>query len=160
MQYSFQKRLRFSTKKFGVKGKNMLLEGDQFLSRLTLMFDKSRTKGHVQITMKRYDGKTKPIPRPDLATNAGKGKNAPGKGQKNYKHGHAPDQKNRLDSTTHENAGEYMCLIRAVLKNEKISCIVHARDINKFQLAYCSLLKSNMDGLKRQKKQKNKKAMQ
>ena len=35
---------------------------------------------------------------------------------------------------------------------------VHAKDVNKFQLAYCNLLKSNMDGLKRQKKVKAKKA--
>ena len=37
---------------------------------------------------------------------------------------------------------------------------VHQRDVNKFQLAYCNLLKSNMDGLKRQKKTKLKKATQ
>merc|ERR1711860_377680 len=80
-------------------GKMVLLEGDQFLSRLTLMFDKARSKGHVQLTMKRYDGKTKPTPRPE---------------------------------------------------NQK--------DVNRFQLAYCNLLKSNMDGLKRQKKTKTKKA--
>ena len=30
--------------------------------------------------------------------------------------------------------------------------------VNKFQMAYCNLLKSNMDGLRRQKKQKAKKA--
>ena len=36
---------------------------------------------------------------------------------------------------------------------------VHARDVNKFQLAYCNLLKSHMDGLKKQKK-KAKKNMQ
>jgi hypothetical protein len=30
----------------------------------------------------------------------------------------------------------------------------------RFQVAYCNLLKSNMDGLKRQKKQKAKKAIQ
>ena len=53
-----------------------------------------------------------------------------------------------------------MCLMRAVFKNEKISTVVHAKDVNKFQLAYCNLLKSNMDGLKRQKKQKTKKATQ
>jgi len=38
--------------------------------------------------------------------------------------------------------------------------VVHQRDVNKFQLAYCNLLKSNMDGLKRQKKTKLKKATQ
>ena len=41
----------------------MLLDGDHFISKLTLMFDKSRTNGHVQITMKRYDGRSKPIPK-------------------------------------------------------------------------------------------------
>ena len=137
----------------------MLLEGDQFLSRLTLMFDKSRTTGHVQITMKRYDGRTKPIPRTDSTNIASKGKNSPIKGPKSHKQTHSHDQKNRSDSTSHD-TGEYMCLIRAVFKNEKISCIVHARDVNKFQMAYCNLLKSNMDGLKRQKKQKTKKATQ
>lgn len=42
----------------------MLLENELFLSRLTLMFDKSRSKGHVDLNMKRYDGRTKPIPKP------------------------------------------------------------------------------------------------
>ena len=63
-------------------------------------------------------------------------------------------------SAPHPAPAEYMCLMRAVYKNEKISTIVHAKDVNKFQLAYCNLLKSNMDGLKRQKKVKTKKAMQ
>ena len=137
----------------------MLLEGDQFLSRLTLMFDKSRTKGHVKITMKRHDGKNKPVPRMASPNNKNKGKGTPLKGTKNPKQNTTHDSKNRSDSTSHD-TGEYMCLIRAVLKNEKISCIVHARDVNKYQMAYCNLLKNNMDGLKRQKKQKSKKATQ
>ena len=68
---------------------------------------------------------------------------------------------------------------RAVFKKEKISTVIHSKEVrsekigepcqaykllvlqvNKFQMAYCNLLKSNMDGLKRQKKQKAKKAMQ
>lgn len=133
----------------------MLLEGDQFLSRLTLMFDKSRTKGHVQLTMKRYDGKTKPTPRPERMTLPEKGKGQV-KGKKNV----SQEQKGRSDSSSLEHTGEYMCLIRAVCKDKKISCVVHARDLNKFQLAYSNLLKRNMDGLKKQKKQKTKKATQ
>ena len=129
----------------------MLLDGDQFISKLTLMFDKSRTKGHVQITMKRYDGRSKPIPK---TTSNKKGKGITGKGGKA-----SNDPKTRSESTSYE-SGEYMCLIRAVCKNEKISCVVHARDVNRFQITYCNLLKSNMDGLKRQKKQKTKKATQ
>ena len=29
------------------------------------MFDKARTKGHVQLTMKKHDGKKKNTPKPD-----------------------------------------------------------------------------------------------
>ena len=131
----------------------MLLDGDHFISKLTLMFDKSRTNGHVQITMKRYDGRSKPIPKSNSKKSC-KGKEAQEKGSKSSK-----DQKSKSDSTSNE-SGEYMCLIRAVCRKEKISCVVHARDVNRFQITYCNLLKSNMDGLKRQKKQKTKKATQ
>ena len=131
----------------------MLLDGDHFISKLTLMFDKSRTNGHVQITMKRYDGRSKPIPKSNSKKNC-KGKKVHEKGSKSTN-----DLKSKSDSTSNE-SGEYMCLIRAVCKKEKISCVVHARDVNRFQITYCNLLKSNMDGLKRQKKQKTKKATQ
>lgn len=134
----------------------MRLEGDQFLSRLTLMFDQSRTKGHVQLTMKRYDGRTKPTPRAEPVTTKQKGK-----GQTKGKKTIAPEHKNsRSDSSSQEHSGEYMCLIRAVCRDKKISCVVHPKDLNKFQLAYSNLLKNNIDGLKRQKKQKSKKATQ
>ena len=101
------------------------------------MFDKARAKGHVDLTMKRYDGKTKPTPR----------------------QGKAPEKakKGRSESTSEP---EMMCLIRARLGNEKISSVVHAKEVNKFQLAYCNLLKNHMDGLKKQKKAKLKKAAQ
>lgn len=33
---------------------------------------------------------------------------------------------------------------------------IHQKDVNKFQLAYCNLLKGNLDGLKKLKKTKNK----
>ena len=131
----------------------MLLDGDHFISKLTLMFDKSRTNGHVQITMKRYDGRSKPIPKSN-SKKSSKGKEVREKGSKS-----SNDPKSKSNSTSSE-SGEYMCLIRAVCRKEKISCVVHARDVNKFQITYCNLLKSNMDGLKRQKKQKMKKATQ
>ncbi|KAH3844302.1 signal recognition particle 14 kDa protein-like [Dreissena polymorpha] len=41
----------------------VLLENDTFLTELTKMFQKSRTSGSVSLTMKRYDGHTKPKPR-------------------------------------------------------------------------------------------------
>jgi len=117
-----------------------LLENDLFLSKLTLMFDKSRSKGHVSICMKRYDGRTKPIPKPRPAKK---------KGVKQL------NPKIPPAAAPHPEPSEYMCLVRAVFKNEKISTVIHSKE-----LAYCNLLKSNMDGLKRQKKQKTKKATQ
>ena len=131
----------------------MLLDGDHFISKLTLMFDKSRTNGHVQITMKRYDGRSKPIPKSNSK------KSSKGKKNREKESKSSNDQKSKSNSTSNE-SGEYMCLIRAVCRKEKISCVVHARDVNRFQITYCNLLKSNMDGLKRQKKQKTKKATQ
>ena len=125
----------------------MLLDGDHFISALTLMFHNSRTKGHVQLTMKRYDGRTKPTPRAATTKVSVKGKNLKGKKQTTQVQ---PEQKNRQDSSSNDHSsGEYMCLVRAVSKEKKISCVVHARDVNKFQLAYCNLLKNNIDGLKR-----------
>ena len=113
--------------------------------------------------MKRYDGRTKPIPKPRPVV---KGKKA----KKLVRHWYIlipvfsyiilQNPKIPPASEPHPAPSEYMCLVRAVYKSEKISTIVHAKDVNKFQLAYCNLLKSNMDGLKRQKKQKTKKAMQ
>jgi len=119
------------------------LEGDQFISRLTLMFDKARTKGHVQLTMKKYDGKTKPTPKPDK--------------RKTTKKGKVTKPSSEPTPTVDP---DFMCLIRANYRAEKISTVVHQRDVNKFQLVYCNLLKSNIDGLKRQKKAKLKKATQ
>nr|ADD38906.1 Signal recognition particle 14 kDa protein [Lepeophtheirus salmonis] len=121
----------------------VLLDNDMFLSRLTLMFDKSRTKGHVALCMKRYDGRTKPHPRLVVAPKAASKKKS---------------KKPVVELPVVTNPDEYMCLIRATCKNEKISSIVHSKDINKFQTAYCSLLKSHMDGLKRRKKVKPNKA--
>ena len=99
--------------------------------------------------MKRYDGRTKPIPKPRKVPTKKKGQQA--------KQG-----KSKIPpaSEPHPEPSEYMCLVRAVFKSEKISTVIHSKEINKFQLAYCNLLKSNMDGLKRQKKQKAKKATQ
>uniref|UniRef100_A0A1B6KZI9 Signal recognition particle 14 kDa protein n=1 Tax=Graphocephala atropunctata TaxID=36148 RepID=A0A1B6KZI9_9HEMI len=51
---------------------------------------------------------------------------------------------------------EFTCLIRAKVNNTKLATIVHTRDVNKFQLAYCNLLKGNLDGLKKLKKSKAK----
>jgi len=99
----------------------MLLENEQFLSELTKLFQKSRTHdGGISMTMKRYDGRTKPIPR-------------------NVDRQHPPQQPHQ----------EYKCLFRAVMGNKKISTVVNAKDVNKFQLAYANVFKLSMDNLKK-----------
>ncbi|CAG0878542.1 unnamed protein product [Darwinula stevensoni] len=113
----------------------VLLENEAFLSELTRLFQRTRNKGSVTITMKRYDGRTKPIPK----------KKKEGKGGK----------KGKTPMTlSPESPAEYMCLFRAKHNSQKISTVVHAKDVNKFQLAYCNVLKGNMDALKKLKKSK------
>lgn len=51
---------------------------------------------------------------------------------------------------------EHMCLVRAKFRSKKIATVIHQKDINKFQVAYSSLLKGNLDGLKKLKKPKSK----
>ncbi|KAJ8952852.1 hypothetical protein NQ314_007458 [Rhamnusium bicolor] len=51
---------------------------------------------------------------------------------------------------------EHMCLVRAKFRSQKIATVIHQRDVNKFQVAYSSLLKGNLDGLKKLKKPKTK----
>lgn len=51
---------------------------------------------------------------------------------------------------------EHLCLIRAKLRSRKIATVIHQKDVNKFQVAYSSLLKGNLDGLKKLKKPKTK----
>nr|XP_033808766.1 signal recognition particle 14 kDa protein [Geotrypetes seraphini] len=41
----------------------VLLESEQFLTELTRLFQKCRTTGSVYVTLKKYDGRTKPVPR-------------------------------------------------------------------------------------------------
>ncbi|CAH1116338.1 unnamed protein product [Phaedon cochleariae] len=51
---------------------------------------------------------------------------------------------------------EHMCLVRAKFRSSKIATVIHQKDVNKFQVAYSSLLKGNIDGLKKLKKPKAK----
>jgi len=74
--------------------------------------------------MKRYDGRTKPIPR------------------------------NTAKKDVLNGEGPRKLLVRATLKNQKISTVVPADKVGKFQDAYCKLLRNNMDGLKKEKKKK------
>jgi len=96
-----------------------LLENEQFLNELTKLFQKARQRdGGVSITMKRYDGRTKPIPR-------------------------------NADKQQQQPHHEYKCIFRATMGDKKISTVVNAKDVNKFQLAYANVFKTAMDNLKK-----------
>ncbi|XP_068107780.1 signal recognition particle 14 kDa protein [Hyperolius riggenbachi] len=108
----------------------VLLESEQFLTELTRLFQKCRTTGSVFITIKKYDGRTKPIPR-------------------GHTRGHADGSE----------PAENKCLLRATDGKKKISTVVSSKEVNKFQMAYSNLLRANMDGLKKKdKKSKTKKS--
>lgn len=51
---------------------------------------------------------------------------------------------------------EYLCLIRARSKSRKISTVVNQNEVPKFMELFGKSLKTNMDGLKKIKKTKNK----
>ncbi|XP_013780859.2 signal recognition particle 14 kDa protein-like, partial [Limulus polyphemus] len=74
----------------------VLLENETFLTELTRLFQKARHSGSVYITMKRYDGRTKPHPRSSKAL------------------ANPPPQ-----------TSEYKCLVRAHLGNKKITTVVN-----------------------------------
>ncbi|XP_046442500.1 signal recognition particle 14 kDa protein-like [Daphnia pulex] len=102
----------------------VVLENDAFLTSLTLMYQKARLHGSVRVTLKRYDGRTKPVP--------------------------------RVEATANKEEPEYSCIFRATLASKKISTIVTANALSEFQAAFSSTIRSNMDGLKKQKKSKGK----
>ena len=121
-----------------------LVSSFQFLSRLTLMFDKARTKGHVDLVMKRCeymnehratqkpnanpffadDGRTKPTPREEGAGGGPSGSKAPAQARKTRT---SSSSKSRSESTSHDGS-EYMCLIRARLNGDKISTVVSKKN--------------------------------
>ncbi|VDK59346.1 unnamed protein product [Anisakis simplex] len=100
-----------------------LLENDNFLVELAKLFQKARVGGPqaVSITLKHYDGRTKPHPKSGVSMRSPKGT-------------------------------EDLCLFRAKLGDKKISTVVHPKEVNKFQLAYAAVLKSNMDNLKKRER--------
>ncbi|XP_054927884.1 signal recognition particle 14 kDa protein isoform X1 [Dermacentor andersoni] len=83
----------------------VLLENESFLSELTKLFQKYRSSGSVYITMKRYDGRTKPKPRQE-----------------------------KLAANPIQPPAEYKCLLRAHAGPNKISTVINAKDVNRFQL--------------------------
>lgn len=113
------------------------LTNEVFMSELTLMFHNSKNEGTVTTTIKRYDGRTRPEPKPRKVKRGRKSQAIP-------------------PAVPLPVPDEYSCLIRAKSKDKKISTVVTAEDALKFQVQFCQFLRSNMDGLKKEKKPKKK----
>lgn len=103
----------------------VLLENEQFLSELTKFYEKAKTSGTVLTSMKRYDGRTKPNPRP---------------GSKR-----AAAEANTGDSI------DYKCLIRASMGSRKIRTVVNNKDMNKFQQQHSLLMRAYIELKKKEK---------
>lgn len=107
----------------------VLLENDQFMTELTRFYQKAKGAGTVVVTMKRYDGRTKPVSR-----NAKKSQPVPAEPM------------------------DYKCLIRASMGSKKLSTVISHKDLNKFQLAYSNLIRGNIELKKKGTSSKTKKA--
>eukprot|EP01114_Cavostelium_apophysatum_P015865 TRINITY_DN4409_c0_g1_i1.p1 TRINITY_DN4409_c0_g1~~TRINITY_DN4409_c0_g1_i1.p1 ORF type:complete len:113 (-),score=32.29 TRINITY_DN4409_c0_g1_i1:27-365(-) len=105
----------------------VLLENDPFLTELTKLFAKTKTKGTVFLSMKKYEGKEKS----------------------------SKEEKDKKPSKSSSETVEPACLIRATNGKMKISTLVHPKDVVSFQIAYANILKSQMDALKRKEKKKS-----
>lgn len=121
----------------------MLLESDHFLVELTKLFQQQRLKngGSLSLTMKRFDGRTKPTAKLTKKQRL-----------EQKKAGATSTSPSSTPATAHETI-EYKCLVRANYGSKKLSTVVSAKDINRFQLAYANLLKANMDTLKKKAKE-------
>ncbi|CAL4069499.1 unnamed protein product [Meganyctiphanes norvegica] len=109
------------------------LNNDIFMSEMLLMFHNARNAGEVTLTIKRYDGRTKPHPKARKLKNGKISSVEP-----------LPEPE------------EYSCLLRARDRKKKIATVVTASEVLKFQLQFAQFLRSNMDGLKKEKKVKKK----
>ncbi|KAK7086342.1 RNA-binding signal recognition particle subunit srp14 [Halocaridina rubra] len=117
-------------------GDRVHLTNEVFMSELTLMFHNARKEGTVTTSIKRYDGRTRPIPK-----------------VRKIRQGKKTQIIRKEPLPTPD---EFSCLIRAKSKSKKISTVISAEDAIRFQLQFCQFLRSNMDGLKKEKKTKKK----
>uniref|UniRef100_A0AAQ4R278 Signal recognition particle 14 kDa protein n=1 Tax=Gasterosteus aculeatus aculeatus TaxID=481459 RepID=A0AAQ4R278_GASAC len=133
----------------------VLLENDTFLTELTRLFQKCRTSGSVVITLKKYDGRTKPTPR--------KGHAESFEPVDNKCLVRASDGKKKISTVVSllTVSPVAFCLIKYKLLMLTFCLFlfqVTTKEVIKFQMAYSNLLRAHMDGLKKKdKKSKGKK---
>ncbi|CAD5224420.1 unnamed protein product [Bursaphelenchus okinawaensis] len=117
-----------------------LLDQHLFLNNLEKYFIKSRQGGPpaVRLTIKPYDGRTKPAPR-SAEKQAKLGKRA---------------KKTQKRKRAEEPPKENLCLIRAKIGDEHISTVLRAKEVNRFHIQYMGLLREHMNTLQKPAKEK------
>eukprot|EP00742_Colponemidia_sp_Colp-10_P006469 GILJ01006930.1.p2 GENE.GILJ01006930.1~~GILJ01006930.1.p2 ORF type:complete len:115 (+),score=21.73 GILJ01006930.1:81-425(+) len=114
----------------------MYFDQDRFLNELTRMIVRSKSGGSLWINFKRC-----------MHDTAATGLSHP--------------KKRKADVVE---VKEPKCLVRATVGKKKVSCLIAAKDILRFQTALTGIMKLHMDGLKKtvkkDKKQSKKKAVQ
>lgn len=103
----------------------VLLENEQFLTELTRFYERAKQSGTVLTSMKRYDGRTKPHPR--------------------------PGSKRAVAAEQDIADVDYKCLLRASYGSRKIRTVVQSRDMNKFQQQYSLLMRAYIELKKKEK---------
>ncbi|ONK72479.1 uncharacterized protein A4U43_C04F19860 [Asparagus officinalis] len=103
----------------------VLLQPDPFLNELTSMYERTKEKGSVWVTLKRSSMKCKA-------------------------------RINKMK--TNEEAIEYRCLVRATDGKKTISTSLSAKEHQKFQSSYATVLKAHMSALKKRERKDKRKA--
>jgi len=109
----------------------MLVNAEDFLVKLQVLYLENRKSGTITVTMKRYDGIDKPS---------------------------GPKKAKLISQMSSSESSARKVLIRAKTNKKKLATIIDKEQLGSFQTAYCKILRSSMDGLK--KKEKKKKAQQ
>ncbi|XP_077999553.1 signal recognition particle 14 kDa protein-like [Glandiceps talaboti] len=66
-------------------------------------------------------------------------------------HGQTKPKPKDKKTDPHEHL-EHKCLVRATNGKRKITTVISSKDVTKFQMAYVTVLKANMDNLKKKDK--------
>lgn len=117
----------------------VLLESDAFLTGLTKLFQQTRGSGSVFLTMKKYNGRTKPHPKPR-------------KGKTGKKGTATSTASSAAAKRTSPELEDHLCLLRAGNGKRHFSTVISVKEVTRFQMAYANVLKANLDGLKKRDK--------
>ncbi|KAJ1899067.1 hypothetical protein LPJ66_002359 [Kickxella alabastrina] len=120
----------------------MLLDQDEFLKALPRLFEATKEKGGVTLTIKRFDYQGKKQERQ----------------KKRAAQGTDEDAMRLLVDKLSLDENEYATLVRAATETKKISSLVAPADLDTFLARYHGLMLVNADSMKRKERLRKKKA--